>query len=205
MNKTEKCFEIKLVCRLINLRIPADFLLSILGIKLNSRGRGNCPFHSSKSKNCLSYDKKRDRFHCFHCNRDWSKIDFYKDVKGLTLNQAIDELGHHIGIRVVGKDYSNINARMIKDPLLVNIDGIRQLKEILNDIYNDLIEKHAYEVLILRNLLKQGIISHHAYYGYQNQQDYEISLLDEKRLIVINKLKMKENKLNDSFRKKYEQ
>jgi hypothetical protein len=205
MNSRFKYIEIKQACRLINAKIPADFLLSMLRIHLNKYGRGKCPFHSSESSNCFSYDRKRDRFHCFHCHRGWSKIDLYMEVTKVTFNQAIDELGSHIGIRIYGKDFSCINSRMVEDPHLIKIDQIRNLKGLINDSFNGLCEKISEHSKLLMDLYEDDKIEPGDYYRYQQQLDYEMACLDEDHLISINELDLKEKnerqKLNESFNK----
>ena len=81
--------ELSNVCLSINTIFPVGKLLVLLNLILDTRGRGHCPTgHSSDSGKCFTYDKKRDRFHCFSCHRSGDVINFVMQIENLNTKEA---------------------------------------------------------------------------------------------------------------------
>ena len=67
----------------------------IIENEIGSFNRGNrisCPFHEDKTPS-LSYDPKKNKWHCFSCGRGGDGIDFIRDYKGINYVEACKYLG----------------------------------------------------------------------------------------------------------------
>ena len=70
-----------------------DFDKLLLDYGLEKKGENyNCPFHKSIGGQCLSVDKEKGIFNCFHCNWSGNIISFVSRVEDITIKQALDKL-----------------------------------------------------------------------------------------------------------------
>jgi len=70
-----------------------DFEKLLLGYGLEKKGDNwNCPFHKSEGGQCLSVDKEKGIFNCFHCKRSGNIISFISEVEGVTIVEAIKKI-----------------------------------------------------------------------------------------------------------------
>lgn len=77
-----------------------------LGLQLRGRQAScyNKASHKHGDKNfSLGLDTKTNRYKCFACGASGSVIDLYKEVKGVSLSEAIDELAKIAGLQNNGK------------------------------------------------------------------------------------------------------
>lgn len=71
--------------KLIKQTISMKMMLLKYGIKTNSAGFCNCPFHTEKTASCKIYD---DHFYCYSCGAIGDVVDFVARKEGITLAEA---------------------------------------------------------------------------------------------------------------------
>ncbi|HEX3552310.1 MAG TPA: CHC2 zinc finger domain-containing protein [Thermoanaerobaculia bacterium] len=64
---------------------------------IGRRHYGLCPFHEEK-KPSFSIDPERGLYFCYGCNQGGDVIAFHRKVRGLSFNQALEDLANRFGI-----------------------------------------------------------------------------------------------------------
>jgi len=68
---------------LIKNKLKLSYFLKYLNLiedENQERGNCNCPFHSSVSGKCFSYDNEKKVWYCFHCGKNGDIISLYKGL-----------------------------------------------------------------------------------------------------------------------------
>ena len=89
--------------------IPIADLARSLGLQIRGRQAScyNKVSHKHGDKNfSLGLDTKTNRYKCFACGVNGSVIDLYKEVKGVSLSEAINELAKIAGLSSTGQPAS---------------------------------------------------------------------------------------------------
>ena len=60
-------------------------------VDFDKRGRALAPCHTDTSPS-LSWDRKRNRAHCFCCNKDFSALDYLMEYQGIEFIDAVKQL-----------------------------------------------------------------------------------------------------------------
>ena len=55
------------------------------------KNKALCPAHEDKTPS-LYYDKKRNRAHCFACDKSWNPIDWLIEFDGMSFKEAVKQL-----------------------------------------------------------------------------------------------------------------
>jgi P4 family phage/plasmid primase-like protien len=77
--------------------IPVSKILSEMGIN-TSKSPTDCPFHTSKNKQCLSFDDSKGIWHCFHCDRSGDIFNLVETGRGIGFKDALALLKTEAGL-----------------------------------------------------------------------------------------------------------
>jgi DNA primase catalytic core len=143
-------------------------LAATLGLQIKNK-TAHCFKHQDRTPS-LSFDTKANRFKCFSCNISGSIIDLYKEIRGVNVSEAIDELIKMTNLtqgqkRVFmsqkpqeqGKVYSNpiYTPKATQKPIT---DAIAGIYKALLDFCGELDEtSRAYLMGATRGLIKETI------------------------------------------------
>jgi len=107
--------EIDPVINYIKSKLTIRDLLEEWNIDTHSGKNCGCPFHSSESNACLSYE---DHFyHCFHCNRSGSIFDLASEYYKESFNEVKDRLADKVGVpkAVIKQAQQMVQAKLKAD------------------------------------------------------------------------------------------
>lgn len=95
-------------------RISTKELLSFYGIKINSRGFANCPFHHEKTGSLKIYDGDKG-YYCFGCGKSGDIVTFMQDFFGLSFKESIEKINDDFSLNLpIGKKISKRKKTEIK-------------------------------------------------------------------------------------------
>ncbi len=90
-------------------------IVAVIGeqVSLTKKGRsywGLCPFHNEKTAS-FNVDPERQMYKCFGCGAGGDVISFVMEVKGLSFQEALQELGEKAGIEVQHRPRAETSLR----------------------------------------------------------------------------------------------
>ena len=86
----------------IRSKISISSLLSEFGVN-TSRNPTDCPFHSSKSHQCLSFDSGKEVYHCFHCESQGDVFSMWQQKHSCDFMKALTDLANKCGVELPKK------------------------------------------------------------------------------------------------------
>lgn len=72
-------------------RITTKEGLEYYGVHFDRKGFAHCPFHSEKTPS-FHYDKRKDRYYCFSCNKGGTIIDFVAEYFNFSLPKELPQV-----------------------------------------------------------------------------------------------------------------
>jgi len=129
MNKKYSKREIKILCEEIKKKYSILDYVRSKGMPIYERGNRNfilCPFHGDNDPS-LNIEKKNgiEVFYCFGCKTKGTIIDFYAGCEGISIGQAISQLGEGINfdfdISSLLKEFGRVDDSLSVIELNINI------------------------------------------------------------------------------------
>ena len=108
----------------------ADIMADVLQIENYDRKnkKGLCCFHNEKTPSFI-YDSKRQRFHCFSCQKSVDIVDSFMEGKHLTFNEAISKVFELAGMEVPMGEVGVKTEPSYKYPTEIKCDDKSQVYE----------------------------------------------------------------------------
>ena len=108
----------------------ADIMADVLQIENydSKNKKGLCCFHNEKTPSFI-YDSKRQRFHCFSCQKSVDIVDSFMEGKHLTFNEAVSKVFELAGMEVPMGEVGVKTEPSYKYPTEVKCDDKSQVYE----------------------------------------------------------------------------
>jgi len=192
--------------------------LNYYGVRFNNKGFASCPFHNERTPS-FHYDKKKDRYYCFSCNKGGTIIDFVADYFNYNLPsdlpkvlEKIDKdfnlgLGHSLSPeeKRAYAEEQKTNKRLIdseklfKDEIKQNYGKWSDIHRFLYKIYlsNDKSDDDLGEVLKLLDLALDDFSGHEV-------RGWPLKTLNDNQMLYIKQAEMllDEEKMAFSYNEK---